>query len=261
MNWYPVWRESVWTLADCEWRAAAPGLKPLRLPHTQAQCKKPAKFQTAVSVCQFLCPRMLLWTVMLAEASRSGHPHADSLTSIHSFPRPRGKWPGKKEPLYEAKPGTTRSVSVCTISAVGAWTTRSPPQCASTVPTTWYHNSRLAKRTLQLQVEQQVVLSSESYGALLHGSSRDVSTTVTYRTYTDPLSVAFKVLTLATRAGAPDSHHCIVLCLLEQTQTWIGVLNPITPSFKIKMARASHSAQGWRLSRKSHSDQPRTAGM
>jgi len=22
----------VWTLADCEWRAAAPGLKPLRLP-------------------------------------------------------------------------------------------------------------------------------------------------------------------------------------------------------------------------------------
>jgi len=26
------WRESVWTLAECEWRAAAPGLKPLRLP-------------------------------------------------------------------------------------------------------------------------------------------------------------------------------------------------------------------------------------
>jgi len=26
-------KKSVWTLADCEWRAAAPGLKPLRLPH------------------------------------------------------------------------------------------------------------------------------------------------------------------------------------------------------------------------------------
>jgi len=25
-------RQSVWTLADCEWHAAAPGLKPFRLP-------------------------------------------------------------------------------------------------------------------------------------------------------------------------------------------------------------------------------------
>jgi len=29
------WALSVWTLADCEWRAAAPGLKPLRLPRAR----------------------------------------------------------------------------------------------------------------------------------------------------------------------------------------------------------------------------------
>jgi len=28
-------KNSVWTLACCEWRAAAPGLKPLRLPRAQ----------------------------------------------------------------------------------------------------------------------------------------------------------------------------------------------------------------------------------
>jgi len=30
-----VSKESVGTLADCEWRAAAPGLKPLRLPRAR----------------------------------------------------------------------------------------------------------------------------------------------------------------------------------------------------------------------------------
>jgi len=33
-----VWCESVWTLADCEWRAAAPELKPLRLPRAPSIC-------------------------------------------------------------------------------------------------------------------------------------------------------------------------------------------------------------------------------
>jgi len=33
-----VWCESVWTLADCEWRAAAKGLKPLRLPRAPSIC-------------------------------------------------------------------------------------------------------------------------------------------------------------------------------------------------------------------------------
>jgi len=34
----------------------APGLKPLCLPRAQVQCKKLAKWQTAVLICQFLCP-------------------------------------------------------------------------------------------------------------------------------------------------------------------------------------------------------------
>ena len=33
-----VWCSSVWTLADCEWRAAAKGLKPLRLPRASSIC-------------------------------------------------------------------------------------------------------------------------------------------------------------------------------------------------------------------------------
>ena len=44
-------KNSVQTLVCCEWRAAAAGLKSLRLPHAPAHCKKPAKFHTAVSTC------------------------------------------------------------------------------------------------------------------------------------------------------------------------------------------------------------------
>jgi len=32
---------------------------------SKAQCKKPAKFQTAVSICQFLCPGMLVYIHIL----------------------------------------------------------------------------------------------------------------------------------------------------------------------------------------------------
>ena len=30
-----IFETSIWALADCEWRAAAAGLKPLRLPHSR----------------------------------------------------------------------------------------------------------------------------------------------------------------------------------------------------------------------------------
>jgi len=41
-------RESVWTLADCEWRAAAPGLKSLRLPRAPGLGKKVLTLLTTV---------------------------------------------------------------------------------------------------------------------------------------------------------------------------------------------------------------------
>ena len=47
-NFY-FWRESVWALADCEWHTAAPGLKPLRLPHAPECVRKNTKFQNKVS--------------------------------------------------------------------------------------------------------------------------------------------------------------------------------------------------------------------
>jgi len=46
-----------------------------RLPRAQAQCKKPAKFQTAVSICQFLCPGMTLYLTL---AHKVLHPGADA---------------------------------------------------------------------------------------------------------------------------------------------------------------------------------------
>jgi len=54
------WGNSVQTLTYCEWRATAPVLTPIRLPHTQVQCKKLAKFQAAIFIFQFWCAGMLL---------------------------------------------------------------------------------------------------------------------------------------------------------------------------------------------------------
>jgi len=78
-------------------------------------------------------------------------------------------------------------------------------------------NSKLAKHTLQIEQQRVPSESSESSGALSHGSSRDVS--ATYSARIGPLFAAFKVLALST--GVPDSpgHHCIMLCLLEKTST------------------------------------------
>jgi len=36
-----LFRKSVWTLADCKWRAAAPGSKPLRLPRARKRSQSP----------------------------------------------------------------------------------------------------------------------------------------------------------------------------------------------------------------------------